>query len=291
MQRGASLAYAGLSLLWGLVFLLIREVAVGFGWAATVSWGSLLIAVTIAALTWRRFELPANWRSLFMLGTGLAIQLVGLVLSVERLGVALAAVVVGAIPLFDTLAGQVLGRKRITGLGAAGLVLGFVGILLVVAFPAQGVSWDFIAGVLCGLFSAISGAFANSYAALRLPRANPPGVTAGAFLVAGLVTLPVSWLHPGTGDAGGLHWLGLILLGVVFGGVGFTLELRLRAARGPEHVGSARSLATILAVILGTVFAHDAVSAGQLVGMLLLIGGCSLVLGLTPRWFPSHWRR
>lgn len=291
MQRSAPLAYAGLSLLWGVVFLLIREVAEGFGWAATVSWSSLLIAVTIAVLTWRRFLLPANWRSLLVLGTGVAIQLVGLVLAVERLGIALAAVVVGTIPLFDTLAAQALGRKRITGLGAGGLVLGFVGILLVVGFPAQGVSWDFIAGVLCGLFSAISGAFANTYAALRLPRANPPGLVAGSFLVAGLLTLPASWVFPGASGAGGGHWLGLLLLGVVFGGIGFTLELRLRDQRGPEHAGSARSLATVLAVLLGTVFLREAVSVGQLVGMLVLIAGCNLVLGLTPRWFPAHWRR
>lgn len=291
MRRSISLAYAGLSLLWGVAFLLIREVVTGFGWAATVSLSSLLIGLTIAVLARRQFRLPANWQRLLVLCAGLAVQLIGLTLAVERLGTALAAVVVGTVPLFATLVGQVLGVERITGIGAGGLVLGFVGTLLVVMFPAQEISWAFIVGILAGLLSAIGGAFTSAYAATRLRWENRPSLAATSFLVVGLLTLPLAGAFPGAGGTGAVGWAELLLLGVVFGGIGYTLELRLRDRAGAEQVASARSVATILAVLIGALFLREPLSTGQVIGMLFLITGCTLVLGLVPRWFPAAWRR
>lgn len=291
MRHSITLAYVSLSLLWGVAFLLIRDVVGGFGWAATVSLSSLLIGATIAILARQQFRVPANWRRLLVLSGGVAVQLIGLALAVERLGTALAAVVVGTVPLFATLVGQVLGLERITGIGAGGLVLGFVGILLVVTFPGEDASWAFIGGVLSGLLSAIGAAFTTAYAATRLRWENRPSLIASAFLVVGVLTLPLAWAFPGSGGTGMSGWAGLLLLGVGLGGIGYSLELQLHQRAGSERVASARSMATVLAVLIGIVFLRESLSSGQLIGMLLLITGCTLVLGLVPRWFPADWRR
>jgi len=85
------------------------------------------------------------------MGAGIAVQMIGLTIAVAHLGTALAAAAVGTVPLFAAVIGQMWGLERITGTVAAGLVTGFVGIVVVVLFPAGGISWDFIIGMFAGL--------------------------------------------------------------------------------------------------------------------------------------------
>lgn len=285
MQFSSWSAYAGLTLLWGVSFLMIKAVVSGFGWAPAVALSCLLIGVTIAVLavlTGSHLDFRLRWRRMLLLGAGLAVQLIGLAVSVDRLGTAIAAAAVGTVPLFMTVIGQMWGLERITGRVTGGLMAGFVGIMLVLLFPAGGISWDFIVGMFAGLLSAIAGAMSSRYAVARMPGTGRAELLSAAFLIAGCLTAPLALLFPGSGHAGPLEWLGLLILGVVLGGVGYTLEMGLRASAGPQFATSAQSGATIVAVLLGVVFLREALSAGQLVGVLLLIGGCGLVIGLGP---------
>jgi drug/metabolite transporter (DMT)-like permease len=122
-----------------------------------------------------------------LLGAGLAVHLIGLAVAVDRLGTALAAVAVGTLPLFMTVIGQMWGLERITGRLVGGLATGFVGIMLVLLFPAGGISWDFIVGMFAGLLSALAGALTSRYAVARisgcgraelLSAAHPAGLSA-----------------------------------------------------------------------------------------------------------------
>jgi drug/metabolite transporter (DMT)-like permease len=294
MERRSSPAYVGLILLWGVSFILIRTVVVGFGWAPTVALSCLLIGGTVAVLsvlTGNHLDFRLRWRRLLLLGAGIAVQLIGLAMAVDRLGTALAAAAVGTVPLFTTLIGQMWGLERITGTVAAGLVTGFVGIVVVLLFPAGGISWDFIVGMFAGLLSAIAGAMSSRYAVARLGSSGPAELVSAGFLVAAVLTAPLALVFPGPGTAGPLHWLGLLFLGVVLGGIGYTVELGLRDRSGPLFASSVRCWATIVAVVLGIVFLGEALSFGQLVGVVLLIAGCLLVLGLVPTRSPLLRRR
>ncbi|HEY3337877.1 MAG TPA: DMT family transporter [Propionicimonas sp.] len=285
MLHRSSPAYVGLTLLWGFSFVLVRAVVDGFGWATAVSLSCLLIGATVAVLAVLKgasLRYRLRWRRLVLLGTGIAVQFIGLSISVAHLGTALAAAAVGTVPLFSAVIGQMWGLERITGTAAAGLVTGFIGIVVVVLFPAGGISWDFIVGMFAGLVSAIAGAMSSRYAAARLSSSGPAELVSASFLVAGVLTAPLALLLPGPGDADLLHWIGLLLLGVLLGGVGYTMELGLRESSGAPFATSARSGATMVAVFLGIIFLRESISFGQLVGVLMLIGGCLLVLGLVP---------
>ena len=285
MPHRSSPAYVGLTVLWGLSFLLVRAVVDGFGWATAVSLSCLLIGLTVAVLAVLKgatLRYRLRWKRLLLLGMGIAVQLMGLAISVAHLGTALAAAAVGTVPLFAAVIGQMLGLERITARAAAGLVSGFIGIVLVVLHPAGGISWDFLIGMFAGLVSAIAGAMTSRYAVARLPSCGTAELVSAGFVVAGVLTAPLALLFPGPGTVTILHWLGLLLLGVVIGGVGYSMELGLRESSGSLFATSARSGATIVAVVLGIVFLSESISFGQLVGILLLIGGCVLVLGLVP---------
>jgi len=294
MQHRSSPAYVGLTLLWGISFVLVRAVVSGFGWAVAVSLSCLLIGATVAVLAVLKggtLHFRFRWKRLLLLGGGVAVQLIGLAIAVDHLGTALAAAAVGTVPLFSAVIGQMWGLERITGAAAAGLVTGFIGIVVVLLFPAGGISWDFIVGMFAGLLSAIAGAMSSRYAAARLSSNGTAELVSASFLVAGVLTAPLALLFPGPGDAGLLNWISLLLLGVVLGGVGYSMELGLRESSGAPFASSARSGATIVAVFLGFVFLRESLSVGQVVGVLLLIGGCGLVLGLLPSRPVSPRRR
>ncbi len=283
MQHRSSPAYVGLTLLWGLSFVLVSAVVGGFGWAPAVSLSCLLIGATVAVLAVIKgatLHYRLHGKRLLLMGVGIAVQLIGLSIAIEHLGTALAAAAVGTVPLFAAVIGQMWGLERITGTAAAGLVTGFIGIVVVLLFPAGGISWDFIIGMFAGLLSAIAGAMSSRYAVARLSASGPAELVSATFLVAGVLTAPLALLFPGPGNAGLLHWVGLVLLGVVLGGVGYTMELGLRESVGAPFASSARSGATIVAVFLGIVFLRESISFGQLVGILMLLGGCLLVLGI-----------
>jgi drug/metabolite transporter (DMT)-like permease len=294
MLHRSSPAYVGLTVLWGLSFVLVSAVVVGFGWATAVSLSCLLIGATVAVLAVLKggsLSYRLRWKRLVLMGAGIAVQLIGLAIAIEHLGTALAAAAVGTVPLFAAVIGQMWGLERITGTAAAGLVSGFVGIVVVLLFPTGGISWDFIVGMFAGLLSAIAGAMSSRYAVARMSASGPAELVSATFLVAGVLTAPLALLFPGPGNADLLHWLGLLMLGVVLGGVGYTIEIGLRESSGAPFATSARSGATMVAVFLGVFFLREALSFGQLVGILLLIGGCLLVLGLVPsRWVPARGR-
>lgn len=294
MQHRTSPAYVGLTVLWGISFVLVRVVVGGFGWALAVSLSCLLIGATVAvlaALKGRTLRFRLRWKRLLLLGAGIAVQFIGLAIAVDHLGTALAAAAVGTVPLFSAVIGQMWGLERITGAAAAGLVTGFIGIVVVLLFPAGGISWDFIVGMFAGLLSAIAGAMSSRYAVARLSSSGLAELVSASFLVAGALTAPLALLFPGPGDADFLHWIGLLLLGVVLGGIGYTMELGLRESSGAPFVSTARSGAIVVAVFLGTVFLRESFSFGQLIGIVLLIGGCVLVLDLLPSRSVSARRR
>ena len=274
--------HAGLSLLWGLSTTLVVGVVLGFGWAAAAALTSFSAAVAIAAsvrLGGRRLERPARAQQMVILAGAIAVQNLGLCFAIAHVGIALTAVVLGSMPLFATLFGQVWGVDRITVAAAAGLATGFIGLLIVVVFPPEGDSWASLAGIFAALVSAIAAGFAIRYSTLLLR--GRPGVAVGAHLIAGAALLPLALL---TGGRPGSVWgyLALLALVVVATAVAPVLELHMPDAGQGAHAGMVKTLGLVVAALAGVLFLGERLDLGQVVGMVLLLVGAALVLELLP---------
>ena len=279
-------AHAALSVLWGLAITLVCGVVLGFGWAAAATLTSLSAAVAITAsvrLDGRRLARPTHIRQMVILAGAVAVQNVGLCFALAHVGIALSAIVLGSMPLFATLFGQIWGVERITAAAAGGLATGFTGLLLVVVFPVQGDSWAFLTGIFAALLSAVAGGFAIRYGTLRL--AGEPGVAVGSHVIAGLATLPLVFVFGG--PRGGSVWayLALAALVVVIGLASPVLDLHMPRSGQGARAGMVKTLGLVVAAIVGVLFLGEQVDFGQVVGMLLLVLGAALVLELLPsRW-------
>jgi drug/metabolite transporter (DMT)-like permease len=284
-------AHAVLSVAWGLSFVFGFGAVSSFGWApaAVLSSAVLAGAIALAArLGGRRLNVRPGLRRAVVLGAWLAVQNLGLSLALSQLGLALTAIVLGTVPLFTTVIGQMWGIERITPAGALGLVVGFVGLLFVVVFPAHGDGWDFIAGTLACLLSAVAAAGATRYTAQRLPgRAGP---VAAAHLLAAGIALPVALLSGGAWPGSPLGFGALAGLAVVVTLAGPTLYLRI-AETGATVNSAVKTAGMVLATLVGVVFFAESLSFGQVIGMLLVLLGAALVLDLVPTQSFARWSR
>lgn len=287
-------AYVGLALLWGLTLTLMRHVVGTVGWGAGVPATSLAVAVAIALFAvgrGRQLDWRLGWPRILLLGAAVAVQNVGIAVAIDRAGIALTAVALGAVPLFGSLFGQVWGLDRITFRVAAGLVTGFLGLLVVVGFPADGSSWGFISGMLAGLLAAIAAAYCLRYVEASRKLAGRIEAASASYFVAGLLTVPLAFAFPGPGGAGVIPWLLVAVLGVLVAGAGHALDFVLADRTDTDSVARAKALGMVIAVLIGVLLFGEALSMGQWLGVVLLIVGGALVLGLFPSRSSTARRR
>ena len=278
--------YGILSVVWGLSFVVLLRVVHAFGWVGAVTFRALLaggLLLAIAAATRRKLDFGVGWRPLTVVGaTTVAGQLVGMSFAMPRIGTAMAAIIVGTIPLFSMIIGRIWGVEHITGQGWIGLGLGLAGIVMLVGFPAVPVTRSFVIGCVGSLLAAISAAYGSNYARARLRLVGSWEVTIGSFLAGGLMTLPLLFAVPVPSGPRPVDFGYLLILGAVMSALAYVLYFRLVADIGATRAISVEFVVTAIAVLVGSVLLHERLSVPQLVGAVVIIVGCALVLGLVP---------
>jgi drug/metabolite transporter (DMT)-like permease len=280
--------YLSLAVIWGLSFLLLLKVVQAFGWVGGVAFRALIASAILTgiALATRRRLVFGRWWPLAVVGaTTVAGQLVGLNIATPRIGTAMAAIFVGTIPLFSMLIGQIWGIEHITGTGRVGLALGFVGIILLVGFPAVPVTSAFVLGCVCSVLSAVCAAFGSNYARRHLQAVGSWEQTIAAFVVGGLMTLPLLFVVPVPTQPTPIDFAYLVLLAGMCSALAYVLYFRLV---GATIAISVEFLVTVIAVIVGAVLLNEHLSVMQLIGGGVIIVGCALVLDLVPRRRRPH---
>lgn len=289
------LDYVALALIWGSSFVLVLRVVDAFGWVAAVTLRALAASAILrglAGLTRRRLVFGA-WRHLAAVGaTTVAGQLIGLSLATALIGTAMAAIFVGTIPLFSMVIGHAWGIEQLTAWSKAGLVVGFAGVVLLIGFPAVPVDGRFVVGCTLSVGGAVSAALGSNYARRHLRDIGSWEQTTGAFAVGGAMLLPLLVAVPVPRRPTASDVLSLIALAGVCSALAYVLYFRLVAEVGATIAISVEFLVTVVAVAIGAAVLKERLSAAQVAGGVLILTGCSLVLGLAaPRSPHSDTRR
>jgi drug/metabolite transporter (DMT)-like permease len=289
VHRRQVLDYLGLAVIWGLSFVLILKVVQAFGWVGAVAFRAFIasaILLLLALVSRRRLRFGRWWPLVVVGATTVAGQLVGLNIATPRIGTAMAAIFVGTIPLFSMVIGQVWGIEHVTSSGRIGLVLGFAGIVLLVGFPAVPVTGAFVLGCVCSVLGAVCAAFGSNYARRHLQAIGSWEQTIAAFVVGGMVTLPLLFVVPVPATPSLVDVGYLVLLAGMCSALAYVLYFRLVAEVGATIAISVEFLVTVIAVVVGAVLLGEKLSVVQLLGGAVIILGCGLVLGLFPRREP-----
>jgi drug/metabolite transporter (DMT)-like permease len=282
-----------LAAIWGSSFMFIK-VAVEEVTPGVVVFGRVLVA-TLALLPavpfmigWRRLGVDLRRHAFPLIVVGLfnaALPFWLLAWSEKRLDSGLAAVLQASMPLFTALFALGFSRRdRVGGARLIGVLIGFLGVVLLVGLQPEG---D-VLSALAVLGTAAFYAGSVLYAGARLQRTPPISTSIGTLIVATIATMPLGVAqlpgHPPSWKAIG----SILALGAVGLSLAYILYFGLIAGAGASYAALVTYLVPALALGYGAVFLDEPVTASALGGLAFILVGVGLGTGTlrTPRRTP-----
>jgi drug/metabolite transporter (DMT)-like permease len=279
-----------LGLIWGSSFLWIKIALDNVGPFTLVAW-RLLIGVAGLALVvlFRRPTFPGGRRIyglLALLGlTNTALPFLLISWGEQSIDSAVASILNGTVPLFAMVfAHFALQDDRMTRARVAGLILGFLGVIVLMSgdlVPGEVRAGGL--GQLAVLVASILYAFSTVFARKNLHGLSPvvqsfvPLVVADLFIWTGAVAIEGPVLAP----TSGLTWFALVWLGLLGSCVAYLLLFTLLHRVGPTRTTMVTYVFPVVGLVLGIVFLQEPVTPSLLIGAAMVMAGILVVNGST----------
>lgn len=287
--RAEWLIFLSLGFMWGSSYLFIKLAVDDFGTFTLVGLRLIVGAVFLwTALRIMGTPLPRERRIyghlLVMAVINVAIPF-GLITWAERsVDSSLAAILTSPVPLFAiVLSSLFLHDEPMRINGVAGLLLGFVGVVIITSRGLDGATQSSIEGQIALLGATFSYAAGAVYARRNvrgLPAVIPAvfQVTFAALIMGGLaLVLERPWeARPDLQAIFAIVWLG-----VLGSGLAYLFVFRLFQSWGATRTTLVAYLLPIVGIALGYIFLQEPVDARLIIGTALVIAGVALVNG---RW-------
>ena len=290
VDRASAARFVALGAIWGSSFLFIKVALEGMA-PTQVVLGRLLTGalVLIAAVILRHGTWPRErtvWGHLALLAVvANVLPFFLFAWGEQRVTSALAGVLNAATPLLTMLIGLVvLPEERATLVRFAGLIVGFGGVVVILAPWRPGMAAGELGGQLACLGAAacygVSFTYTRRYVTGRGYGSAPLAASQiiVATVLAAMVVPVTAWdgphLHPSVIGA-------VLALGCGGTGVAYLLYYRLIADVGATTASMVTYVIPVIAVILGVVVRDEPVTLNVVIGAAVVIGGVGLAEG---RW-------
>jgi drug/metabolite transporter (DMT)-like permease len=295
MNRVSGSLFLLLALIWGASFTLIKVSLGGLTPSQLVLTrlvlGAAFLLIVILVSGVRLPAFGSVWAHLALTSSlGMVLPFWLLAWGEQDTSAALAGVLIAATPLLTlTLATAALPAERATVVKAAGVVIGFVGVVVVLS------PWDAGGGTLGGQLAVLGAA--ASYATQTVyvrrvlaPRKISPLALATSQLIVAValqvvITSLSGWPEPS------FTWpvtASIVLLGVVGTGAGYVIYFRLINDVGATTASTVNYLIPVIAVLAGTVMLRESITLEMVLGTIVVLLGLAVA---ERRIDPSRLRR
>ena len=289
MTRRDWMLLLALSILWGGSFFFVEVALEGLP-VLTIVWLRVALAAVILGvmlgLAGVVFPKRRMWPALLVMGfLNNALPFTLFVLAQGEVTGALASILNATTPLFTVLVAHLATEdERITGLKAAGLGLGFAGVVVMMAgAELDGAVPSKLACLVAALSYACAGVWGRRFRALGVA---PLATAFGQVAAAALTLLPVwLWLDapwtmewPGAGVAGAM--IGIAALSTA---LAYLIYFRLLASAGATNLLLVTFLIPVSATALGWLVLGERLLPQHLAGFVLIVLGLVAIDGRLPR--------
>ncbi|MEL6234793.1 MAG: DMT family transporter [Pseudomonadota bacterium] len=298
----SSRAWAELALLglvWGASFVSVAVALREMGFFTTVLhrvfWAAVILWIWVV---WRGLPVP---RSARVWGALLAMGILNNVLPFSlmawgqtQIESGLTAILNAATALFAVLlAAAVFADQRLTLRRLAGVMLGFVGVVVAIGAEALG-GFDLRSlAQIAVLGGTLSYACAGIWARLALGGLSPAVSAAGMTSASALIMLPVAiWQDGLPGFA--LSIEGLAAIAYIAGpgtALAYLLYYRILGMAGPGNLMLVTLLIPVVAILLGAAVLGEALRPSALIGFVLLAAGLAMLDGRVLTWLSASKAR
>lgn len=273
-------ALVAVALMWGSSFLLIKIGLEDFP-PVTVAllrivFGALTLTLVPAAR--RPLRHPEDWRLVALLGmVWMALPFVLFTVAQQHIPSALAGMINGAAPLFTALVALAWWRRAPGGRLILGLVVGFVGVVLIGLPNVEGSAS--LTGILLVLLASLLYGVAFNLSGHLQVRNGALAVLWRAQLVALVAVAPfgLPGLVNSTPTPGGV--LAMVALGALGTGLAYVLFSNLAGRVGAARASVTTYLIPVVALALGAGLAGERVALLSLPGIALALLGAYLATG------------
>jgi len=290
MNRRAWIAFAALSVLWGIPFLFIKIADRGGFTPGVLSFvRGLLAGGVMLAFAWRSGTLStlrgyARWLWLLAL-TEIVIPFLMIAIGEEHVSSSLSSIVIASVPLMVALLALRFDHtERPTGLGTLGLLVGFGGVVSLLGIDVAGHAEELLSAgaLLLGAFSYAVGAMIAKH---RVGGADPVAAIGACLAISAILSAPVA-IVDWPSRAPSIAALGaLVVLAFGCGSLAFVVWLRLIREIGPSRTSVAAYINPLVAVLLGVTLLNEHLGGGTVAGLILILVGSWLATDARlPRW-------
>jgi drug/metabolite transporter (DMT)-like permease len=274
----AWLAFAAMSVIWGVPYLFIKIAVDGGVPPAAVAWTRVtLAAAVLLVLAWRAGTLPSlrgrvRWLVAYAVAE-ISIPFPLIALGEQRVASSLTAILIASVPLIIALlALRFDPAERATGMRLFGLLLGFGGVVALMGLDVSG-NPDELLGALAILGAAVGYAIGPLVLKHRLVDLDPRATMGGSLAIASLILAPAAALTaPSEAPTGGAI-ASIVVLGLLCTAVAFVIFNVLIADAGPGRALVITYVNPLVAVALGVTLLDERPGAGAVAGLLLILAG------------------
>jgi drug/metabolite transporter (DMT)-like permease len=268
---------AFLALTWGASFLFI-DVALDSLAPGVITWLRALLGAAALALipSARQPVSRESWPQIALLGlTWIAIPFTLFPIAQQWIDSSLAGILNAAMPLFAALISALMLRRLPGAIHVAGLVLGFIGVVLV-TLPSWGEGENAALGIILVLLATVFYGFSANIAVPLQQAHGALPVVLRSQVVAAAATLPYALFGFSDSSLDGAGLAAVFMLGVFGTGVALVVMASLVGRVGATRGGVAIYFIPVVAVILGVVFRDETIAALAIFGMVVVLAGAYL---------------
>jgi drug/metabolite transporter (DMT)-like permease len=274
--RGWAL-FAAVSVIWGMPYLFIK-IAVDEISPSLVAWSRLaLAAAVLLPVAWRLGALRGlreRWRILTLFAAvEMAVPWPLLGFGEIHVSSSLAAILVATVPLFVALLAMRFDHsERPTVTRLVGMLIGLGGVVALVGIDIGG-QGDELLGALAILLVAFLYAIGPMIVKRRLSDVDPLGPVAASLGIATLLVTPFALASLPDSAPSADTFASIAVLGLLCSALAFLLFFRLIAEIGPGRATVITYINPVVALALGVAVLDESVTAGVVVGLLLILAG------------------
>jgi drug/metabolite transporter (DMT)-like permease len=279
------LALAGLALIWGASFLLIKVAVNDMSPTVLLLIRSTsgLIALAVIVKLMGRPLLGAGWKTrlgsfAIMAITNAIVPWVAIAWGEERITSGLASILNSTTTLWTAvLIYWAMPRERPSGIGYLGVAVGFAGVVILVLpdILAHGVSGNFL-GAMAVLVAALSYAANAIYQRRKMRHVSVFDVSIGQLAATVIFALPLAAPSLPTVHVALKSMAAVIALGAGATGVAYLLYYYVMNSLGAVRAAGVTLLVPVTAVVWGVVLLHESLSWTIVIGMAVILAGTVL---------------
>jgi drug/metabolite transporter (DMT)-like permease len=278
MSARAWTAFAVVSVLWGIPYLLIK-VAVDEGvppgfvaWVRVVLGAVALLAFAPRAGVLKVFRGRVRWLAVFALSE-IVVPFPLIAVGEQHVSSSLAAILIAAAPLFVALlALRFDASERVRGTRLAGLVIGLAGVVALMGVDVAGRA-DEVFGAVAVLTAALFYAAGPMVLKRHLSGADPRASMGATLILASVLLSPAAVLTPPASMPTPPAIVALLVLGLLCTAAPLVLYSVLIAEAGAGRALLITYVNPVVAVVLGVTILGERPGPGTIAGMLLILAG------------------